>query len=254
MLLLERILPFFSSFLILLDFELTLLRPKLIYEFVGISFIIIFFTIFQFTGHNLKKKEFWHFLTISFFLIIATFLFLIFLETNLFKQLLIIFCTFLAWLYLENLFIFHRRSVFHQAYSIENISSYIGLFSAFLLYSSSFALRVFLLYPVWLLTILSAIITFILTYQNFWVHKIEFKKYQTYLIFLSLICAELIWAIFNLPTSYLVGGMIMTMVFYVLVNLSRLYILGSLEKKVISRYLTIAIFVIILLLATAQWL
>lgn len=253
MFLFNRILPYLSSFLILIFLEILLINPFLIYLVAIFLFFIVVLTLWQLTGRNFFNKNFEHFLISDLLFISSCFLLLLLLENTVIKQIFIIGTAIIYLLILLNIFSFLHRPEKYQPYTLENLFSYVNLITAFLFYASFFSFGLFLNTPSWLLTIFSFIIAFLISYQTLWVNKINFKRSNLFVIMIGLILAEFFWSVDFLPTSYFVNAVILIIVYYALINIVRDYLLGNLNKKLIRRYLTVSFFVLILILATAQW-
>lgn len=253
MILLNKILPIFSSILILVCFEIWLFNPTWLVWMGIILFLVTILSIIQLNNWKLKNKEFWGFLITPLFLVISSFLFFLFLENIILKHIFIIIVAILFGLFLENVFIFFYKSSDYQPYALENISDYINLVSVFLFSSSFFSLIIFLNFPVWTLMIALFILTLILGYQMMWVSKISFRESKLFILIIGLIIGEVFWSLKFLPTSFYVNGLILTIIYYVLANLSSFHLQKRLDLKTTRRYLIISSGVLILTLITAQW-
>jgi hypothetical protein len=136
---------------------------------------------------------------------------------------------------------------------LENISHFINLLSSFFIYTSVFAFYVLSVTRLrWLIASLF-LITAILAWQTLWINKIS-KMRMRYLPWLmALIIVELFWVCHYWPTGFYVNGLILVVIYYVMINLSRLYFLDTLNKKYILKYLISSSLIIFLILLTAQW-
>lgn len=253
MILFSRILTFLSSFLVLIFLEILLFFPNRIFIIAAVIFIIIFFSILYITTKKIISKDFEHFLISPLFFISSGFLLLLFLESPIIKQIFILGLSIIYYLILSNLFSFKFQTHKYQPYILENLLSYINLISIFLFYSSIFCFHLLLGISTFLLLPIIFIFTFIITYQLFWVNKIDFKKNWLFTLIIGLIFLELFWAISYLPTGYFVNAIILLIIYYIFINISRDFLLNNLEKRQIKKYLTIGLSALILILATAQW-
>ena len=253
MFLYNRILTFLSTVLILIFLELLLIYPNGVYIIAGVIFLIIYFSILYLTTKKILSKDFWNFLITPLFFLSSGFILLLFLESTIIKHIFIFGLAVIYYLILFNLFSFKFKSYKYQPYALENLFSYINLISAFLFYSSIFCFHLFFNISKLILLPIVFIFTLLLNYQSFWVNKIEFKRSIFFTSIISLIFLELFWAIFYLPTGYFVNAVILVVIYYIIVNISRDYLTDNIGKKQIKKYFYIGVSVLILTLATAQW-
>jgi hypothetical protein len=248
---------FFSlilAILIFIGFEVLFKKPDWIYFLILYFIFVTAALIWQAIGKGLITfGARWKFLITPLSLVLSGLFFIIFLENLFLKHFLAILISILVGFFLENIIIyiyFHER---YQASSLENISNYLNLISIFFFTSSIFGVFSFLNISLWLLTILILVIVALLIYETMWINKFfSFKKW-IYILVISLISVETFWAVTFLPVSFYVSGAILTIVYYILSGLSRNYLLGILDKRILKRYLIVSIIVLILILGTAKW-
>ena len=84
------------------------------------------------------------------------------------------------------------------------------------------------------LEIFVLILSILLILQNFWLEDISLKKNWLFVLILCLIFLESFWAAIFLPTHFLVNGLFMTILLYVLINISNQIISKSLNNKILS--------------------
>ncbi|MBU0731849.1 hypothetical protein KKC88_03135 [Patescibacteria group bacterium] len=184
---------------------------------------------------------------------LSSYLFLFFLESPMFEQI-IIFLVFLGlavfWANLVN-FIWDKPR--YQTYALENISSYLNLFSAFYIFVGSFNLYILGITRMRYLLAMVFIVALALSWQTFWINKVEHQSKRYFPFIFAIIFFELFWVMHYLPISYLVTGIILTAVFYTATNITRFHLLDNLNKKVVARYVVISLVVITSALLTASW-
>jgi len=112
----------------------------------------------------------------------------------------------------------------------------------------------FLDLKLWYLGLLIIIITFILTYQFFWISKIDEKNNVFASLLLSILMIEFFWSMSFFPVSHFISGLALAIIYYVVTNLSLYYFLDKLDKKTIKIYLTIGIGCLLIILLSAKWL
>jgi len=253
MIIFNRILPYISALLTFIFYELLLAKPVSIYFVTVFLFLNISLSVYSLTDRKFLSKIFGHFLLSPLLFIASTTVLLLFLENDLIKQLFIIGSSIIYLLILLNVYSFLHQPEKYQPYTLENLLSYVNLISVFLFYASFYCFGLFLNTPTWLLTILTLIITFLITYQTLWVSKINFSRSRFFVVLISLIISEMYLSIDFLPTSYFVNAVILTTFYYFLINVSREYLLNLLNKKTVIKYSIVSIIVLILTLATAPW-
>jgi hypothetical protein len=125
------------------------------------------------------------------------------------------------------------------------------LFSVFSWFLGLFAVKFYLHLPTaW--TVLAAFgISYLLIIQGFAGFSLPAKKYFNFLI--ALVCAQVAWGLLFWPTHYLVNGVVLFSVFYLLWIFSFSAFFGKLSVKKIYWQLTLVIFVLLVTLATAAW-
>ncbi|MEK7166831.1 MAG: hypothetical protein AAB732_00205 [Patescibacteria group bacterium] len=260
----NRLIPFFILVAILGFFVGILMNPKIIY-FSFLILLIIFCTLAKLYSWQLKKKNFWYFLITPFFFFISSFLFFIFLETNVFvKYIIIILFAYLQWFIYKNIFFLLKEHQKYQPNTIRNVFNFINLISIFFFSSSFYALIIFIRTPVWLLSVILFLIISLILFQFFWINKIQEKKAWFFSVILGLIFIEIFFIISFLPTSFYINGLILTLIYFNLKNISKKYLLNifyseggqpliKIIRHEIIRYLTINILCLALIFSAAQY-
>jgi len=253
MLIINRFAPILSALALFLLGEIFIFYPQSLFVIIILSVILIFLSLWQLTGRQIKNSQLWNFLIAPFFLFEGWIFLAVFLEERWVKHLFLVIIVFFLLIFLHNLFLFLYRPLYYRAYSLENISNYLDLLAIWLWYSSFFGLIIFLGLSPGLFVLPIIIISALIYYQSIWVNKIEIKNHWPYLIIVNLLLAEVFLAVSFLPTNFYVNGLILTVVYYVLSGLSRNFILKKLNKIIIARHLLFGIFILILGLLTAKW-
>ncbi|MBU1684290.1 hypothetical protein KKC56_02385, partial [Patescibacteria group bacterium] len=130
-----------------------------------------------------------------------------------------------------------------------------GNFLTFFFTSSViYGLQSFIHAPIWMLMIIITPIIFLMTYNILWINEINNKENFIFILINYLILAEITWSLSFLPLNYHIIALILSICYYVLVNLLKLYLKNILTYKTIKLYLISGCAGIILILLTAQWL
>jgi len=251
--LLNRSIPFIISLIIFFSLETIIRNPKQIYWQTPLLLMLLILGVWLLTGREFKKLRFWNFLITPFLLLLSGLSFIIFIESFWLKHILIATLAILLGVFLEATFLYFRLRPKYQAHSLENISNYLNLLIVFLVFSSFFSSIVFLEAAFWQLILPAAIICFLLSYQITEISDIAFYRSWPYIVIITLILVELFWAVNFLPTSIYVNSLILTLAYYLMMGLSRNWLLGIIDKRVTRRYLIISLSCFILILITAKW-
>ncbi len=197
--------------------------------------------------------DFLSFLILPLFLSISIFFFLLLIPQTFFRHLIIFFGVFVIYLYFRNLYYYFHKKQEYKVNSLENISLYANILTFFLLSSSFFAFIIFLNSRIWIIMLWLLLFGSTLIYQLFWISKVELKKNLFYLIIIVLIVEELFWSITLLPLDYYSKGILLSLVYYTVIGLSKYKLDDNLTSKIVKRYLFISIASIVLILFTAKW-
>lgn len=155
--------------------------------------------------------------------------------------------------YLYNIWLFYGRPEKYQAFTLENYSWYLNLVTSFLASSSLFGFIVFVNLSLLLSLIYILVLSGLLFYQLWWVHKIDFDKFWLYLIFVWLLALEVFLALFYLPFSFYILAFWWTSVWYLSQQIILAVVKDSLVVKKTVRMVIFILLVNIILTATTRW-
>ncbi|MBU1178415.1 hypothetical protein KJ903_04350 [Patescibacteria group bacterium] len=128
------------------------------------------------------------------------------------------------------------------------------LVCSFLIFSSLFALYIFLYLQSWLLLAALAVVAMIMIYQYFWQEQFLNEKTWLFIPVLGLIFAELGWALTFWPTSFVSRGVVLFVFFYCFLGMVKLHFNDRLVLVTARKYLVVSVLVLSLVLGTTQWL
>jgi len=253
MILFRRFSTFFSLLVIGGLFELLLWQPGWYYGIIILLEATVVVILFGLTRGKIESREIWPFLLPPFFLIGSSFIFLFFVEGLLYKHLFVLLIVFLWWIFIENIFLFFHQPVRYQPYALENISAYLNLVTVFFIGSSFHSFILFLGFSSSLLTLFIFIAIFFLVMQMIWINNLS-ARHNLFLIgILALLISELFWVTKFLPSGYLANGIILAIGYYFLTGIVRHWILKSLDRQVVKRYLWISGLSLLVIVITARW-
>jgi len=261
--LLKKITVFLVPLLVFLLWEWWLAWPRALIEIGFLVFVLVALEIWYLTLRPvavtqlqvaLHRKEFWRFFLMPGFFILAINLFLLIVDNSFWQQVIIVATALLLLMILQNLFDRFHQASRYPANSFESLSGIINSISLFLLVTILYSFSTFLDLSIWFLALLFLGTTTLLTYQTMWIAGIEIKRSWFYILIIDLVLVELFWVMFFLPNTFYVKALIVTILYYLAVNLSRNYLINLLNRKMIWRYLIIGGIILLLVLLTAQWL
>lgn len=274
--LLRYLTPALASFLIFLDLEIFFIFPKIWALAVLFLFLINFIAIWQLipkttqarlilSGQKFSLKlllsffrliadrEFINFLLPTLLLNLGGAIFFIFLPAGLFRHWAALITVFLSFLFFKSLFLYFFRPEEYQARSLENISLYLSLITFYFFSAGLLGLIIFADFLLWQALLVYLAVAFLLIWQVFYVHQFEAKISWHYIFILCLLAGEFFWTINFLPLNFYVGGLLLTVIYYLFFCLSRKQLTGALERRMTWHYLFLSLAIVLIILATAEW-
>lgn len=141
----------------------------------------------------------------------------------------------------------------YQPYTLESISLYSAVGSAYFLCTSAFGLVIFTRFSWEIMIVALGLSVWLLTYQFFWVNKFDTQKNILFASTIALIMVQLFFALSYLPTGYFVNGFVLSVCYYAFLGFSKNYLQNTLTKNRIWLYLIVIIAALAAILLTAQW-
>ena len=170
---LKRISVLLCPFLVFLGLELLFYNIKLIYiSLVVLTLILLFFLKFL-IKEKFFSQDFFYLAFLPFLLFYLTISLLFLVGSDTLRHIIIIIFVLILILYLENIFLFFHRPLHYQAYSLENLSTFLNLLIFFLLVIDLNALNIFLNLSICLLSLILFLIFSLLLFHSFWINKIR---------------------------------------------------------------------------------
>lgn len=253
---------------VLVFLEIFYKTPKLIFIILVLIYLLFFFVVRQFiieSGKNVKLFNIFilpaYFTTgiISFSLLLPD-LSIVYLKpfgitllnitlVRLFFLVNIVF----IYRYFKDIYCYLVKTEKYRKFSLENYASYANFMAYYLIASSVYGFQAFLNTSVWILVLMMSLVSGIVSYQVMWANKIKFKVSIFFILILCLTLTELAWTISFLTTSYYILGLILAICYYILIGLTRFYLLGNLNKKIIKLYLVYGLSSLFIVLLTSRW-
>lgn len=248
-----RFLPLLVPIISLLFLELYFFLPKLFYVSLVLILILLFFTVYLFAKKSYAKEKWYVFFLLPAYFSIAINIFVLLMPSKIFIQLLLFFNAIFLYYYLRSLYYYLFRFDLYKDYVFENLSSYGNFLTFYFVASSIYGLQSFINVPVWLLMLCLLLISALIVYQLFWTFKINDSQRLIFIPIICLILTELAWSASFLTLSYYVLGLILTICYYILIGVTRFYLMDKLDEKIVKLYLFYGLISIIVVLLTARW-
>ncbi len=204
-------------------------------------------------GGSIFSRKIWSYLPTPLLFILAALLFFVLIDLTVLRQLYAIIISLVYLLITKNIhsFLYHTKE--YQPYALENIYSYVNLTSLFLYYAAFYGTILFLGWPSWLLTAMAVIITAFLYMRTLWSYKIEWKKSKLYIAVAAIVLGQSFYIIGSLPTSFLFNALILSLIYYLYMNISKDYLRNIISTKKIRQYVYISAAIGVISIATVRW-
>jgi hypothetical protein len=249
---LRRLILWSSPVFWFLGLELISMVPSLGWIVGGILLAYLVFVIL-FLKKLQVDKSFFHFLILPLTFGISSFLFSSFLvDKNAYHAIaaLSAVCLFLV---LRQYYFYFNYPFKYQPYSLESLSLYLCLLTGFFFFSSCFGTLILLQLNLFLLLAILFVVSGLMTYQFFWIHKVAIDKSRLFVVCIALVLVELFVAISYLPTGYYVNSFILTISYYLMLGFSKHFLANTLTKRRVAIYVSLAVVSVLAVLLTAQW-
>src|SRR3989338_7576460 len=211
--------------------------PRLIYLTAVLAILLIFFAVWQFGGASKIDSQWWNYLILPAIMTLAVMAYSVFISHKLIIQLLFISNLVFLYLYLRHLYYYLFNPLAYEAFSLENISSYVNWLIFFLLAATLYGLESFLNLSIFWLALIIISAAALLVYQIIWVNKIELMVGLPYILLSCLILVELFWSISFLPFNYNIAGLSLAICYYVIIGLVKNHLFNKLDAAKVKIYL-----------------
>lgn len=253
-LLVKKFFPAFNAFLILIFSLLAifLLQYSLIFYLVFSVLAVVLSFLFLLFLLDKEVKQLWPLLVFFPLFVASIIFFLIFTKSQSVKIIFIFITTLFSYLFLTTIFRFNYEPRKYPPYSLENFSFSLSFVDSFLFFSIIFALITFFNLSLTESLIFVFFLNLGLVPFVFWTIKVPLNK--THIFIISFILLELFYALTFLPTSFYINSLVLTILFFVVVNLIvRKSKDGILASKVIKKHILLTFLALILIGLVAQW-
>ncbi|MFH1255002.1 MAG: hypothetical protein V1667_00815 [bacterium] len=249
----NRFLPLLAPLAVYFLDEAYFFRPKFIYAAVCLIIAVLFFAVWRFCRESRNDKQWWNYLILPSVISVSTAAYTVFLTSKSVTQILFFLNLLFLYFYFRHIYYYLLNPALYEVFSIENISSYLGWFSFFLISAVIYGLQSFLNIFIFQLVMILLAFSALIIYQILWSNKIEFEKGLPYILIGCFILAELCWSISILPFNYNILGLCLAICFYVISGLIKNHLLDKLDAKAVKMYLAVGISSLFLILLTSSW-
>lgn len=151
-------------------------------------------------------------------------------------------------------YLFVHQPARYQPYALEYLSLTMNAMGFFLISTSFIGYVIFVSLPQWVMIVGIFGLSGLLIAETLWVSKVPSARQPTLILVGSLLLTQAASAVLLLPTSFLVGGALLTLLYYLVVGLFRAHALASCDRIVIQRYVGVSTLAVVLIFASARWL
>lgn len=252
MFIIRKILLYLTPLLFILGAEFIREYRELWWVMLVVSGLLLVVTVFDYTKRKLNAR-FFNFLITPFALFLSTYLVLFYLDSLIVYRGVTFGTAIFLFLILDQTLNYFYFSMKYQPYTLESFSFYTNILSMFYWSVSLFSTLIFLHYNRFIIAAIGLLMGGVLVYQLFWINKISWQKSQLFVYVIPIVLAELFLAISYLPSSFYVNAFLLTISFYLMVGLARLFLQENLNKKNVTTHILISAVSVILIIVTAQW-
>lgn len=249
-----RSLPFLVGILVFIGMEVAFRRPTFFIPSLFAVLITVAFALWLLYGRKWSKFLF-TLMGSQALLVLGTFAFLLFTESDIARNIMATSLSFLLFLILEQLWFLQDRVAEGEVGSISGLL--LLSYAATILWTSAFlyGVRIFFGVPILLL----ALVIFLIA---FFFHRAIFLNLKTVAVlegvpyralWIALIALEVFLAVYASPTSLAVDGTLVAMPLAVFLNVYRLKIEDKLESNILLKNILFGFLAIFAVVVTANW-
>lgn len=249
----NRFLPLLIPFLTFLTLQLYFFSPRLIYLALGLITLFFLFLIRQFLKSSAIKENWWNILILPLCFSGGLMAMSVLFANRLIVQLLFLFDFIFLYFYFRAIYFYLLKLRNYQKQSLQNLSSYGNFLAFYFMISALFGFQVYLNIKITYLVLIVFIFTALIVYQVFWSNQIKIRENLLFLFIIIMAIVELSWVASFLTLSFYVLGMIIAVSYYIIIGISRFYLLGILNRKLVKMYLIFGFSSIIVVLLTSRW-
>lgn len=129
-----------------------------------------------------------------------------------------------------------------------------SLATTFVFYAASYGIYLNFAISLWILMMLLASVTALISFQYFWLTNENKKNILNYSLVLGLVMAEIVWMLNFWPFGYLTTGVINLIFYYVFWDLVQCHFQDTLSKRRVVANMVFFGFLVAMVLTSTRWL
>lgn len=225
--------------------------PKTIFLVLFLLFLFYVFVIWFFCREN-NSKIVWFYLVLPVCFTYSLIAFTILINVK-YVQIFFILNTVFIYLYYRSIYLlmFDRKN--YPNNSLENFSAFGNFIAFYFTCSTIYGFQSFLDIEIWILMIILTLFIILIVCQVMYTNKIQVRKWAIFVPVLCLVLIELAWSFSFLTLSHYILGLILAIYYYILIGLTRFYLLAKLDKRIIKLYVYFGMLSMLIVLFTARW-
>lgn len=238
--------------IVLLLSEIYFFQPSAFYLSLGISLLLTLALAWSLRSPN----QSWPWLLAAFIpavFLVASSAYASLQMNKIIVQLIFLLITIFLFVYFRNLYYFYRRPNLYEAEEFTVVKSFGGLMTIFFAAASMFGLQSLLNLTTWPMFLVFVVFSLVMTFVNLEDEPVELAVRGRFSLIIVFILAQAAFIFLLLPLQYNVSALCLAIVYYLLINLTKLYFRQALTPKRIRYYLLAGGAGIALLLLTARW-
>lgn len=249
----NRFLPLLVPVSAFIFLELYFFKPSLVFVYSLFFLLFVFFSLREFINKSTKKEHLFNFYLFPFLSFVLVVAFTAILSSRFLIQLIFV----LEFIFLYNYFktIYYKllNPVKFKNRYLKNFSAYTNFVLFYFLSSIIYAYQIYLKINFLILLFFFLIFSFLIVYQVFWSNEL-YRKENLFYIFLVVLCfLEIAWVVSFMSLNYYILGLLVSISYYIIIGLSRFFLLDKINKQIIKSYLVFGFLSIIFVLLTARW-
>jgi hypothetical protein len=247
---------FLGSLIIFLSLEAVIVWPNFFYWPLLALNLAIFFTIYLVTRHRPEELDWLNFLILPLVLlnslvVCVGLLPIVSFWDKFVNQALFVAAVYFFIIYIRNLWLYFNFP--ERPNNLINFSAGVGFLAFWLSAAAIFGLQLFLNLSYLTLILILAIVAGLLAYENLVINNLKIKDNWWFALLVSFITLQIGWALYFLPFVYSVLALVLALIYYVVMSVIRLYLLGNLQKRTLKPLLIYIIIILALVFLTIRW-
>jgi hypothetical protein len=254
MIILHRVTPFFLCLGLVYGLYLLLfssLHPVMVAGAIGVFLLVLMARLLEW---KVATYAFWHFAITSLLFAMSSVAMIFLAEQEMVRYVVAVLCIGLATLFSEYVFQYIHLPATYQPYSLEYLTLFLNTLSVFYITSVGFGAGLLLQTSLLLVSVILLPVFGFIIYGTLFVSKVDESRLKPYTVAVSFLLTQSFIVVSFLPSGFFTGAAFLTIIFYVLLGLTRAHVLRTLSQTVLKRYLTVGSLLLIATVLSTSWL